>query len=238
MLEFNAKTGVMTWKIVYYGPALSGKSTNLLTLHDLIPESKKGTMMQAETKQDRTLFFDLMPLAFRTRAGARLKIKLFTVPGQAQYNATRKSVLMKSDGVVFVADSQKSQTLHNSESFSDLEENIYQVGLKLEKMPLVVQFNKRDLPAEAIQDEPAVLSKWERSGVPVCFASAMYGKGVRATFNAIISQVCRSMEIQYDINKKFGINSQDLIEHLNPDPAPTAVAASAGGAEIGLGKNY
>jgi len=238
MLEFNEKTGVMTWKIVYYGPALSGKTTNLLTLHDLIPESKRGLMMQAETKQDRTLFFDLLPLAFQTRTGAKLKIKLFTVPGQVQYNATRKSVLMRSDGVVFVADSQKSQTLHNSESFSDLEENAYQVGMNLEKMPLVVQFNKRDLPPEIIQGEPAILAKWERSGVPVCFASALYGKGVKETFSAIISEVCQSMQDQYHIHERFGISCSELISYLNAGPEVKDSEVIAGAAGIGFGKSY
>jgi len=234
MLEFNEKTGAMTWKIVYYGPALSGKTTNLLTLHDLIPESKRGLMMQAETKQDRTLFFDLMPLAFRTRTGARLKIKLFTVPGRAQNDLTEKFMLTGADGVVFVADSQKTCTLHNAESFAELEENIYRVGKSFETLPLVIQFNKRDLRPENIQSEQAVLSRWERPALSVYFSSAIYGIGVRATFNAIISEVCQSLQKQHDLLERFGISPDEIISNLNREQANNSVKEIENAAGIGF----
>src|SRR4030042_1538394 len=101
MLEYDEKSGAMTWKIVYYGPALSGKTTNLLSLHDLLADGLPGRMMQLDTKEDRTLFFDLLPLSFRSASGARVKIKVFTVPGQVQYNATRKAGLVRAAAGVF-----------------------------------------------------------------------------------------------------------------------------------------
>ena len=214
MLEFDEKSGRLVWKIVYYGPALSGKTTNLLRLHDRLTPAKRGEMMQLDTREDRTLFFDLLPLAYRTAAGATLKIKLFTVPGQVQYNATRKSVLMRADGVVFVADSQRSQALHNSESFRNLEENARHVGLHFDTLPLVIQFNKRDLPKEVIVSEEEVLSKWRGAGIPVLFSSALYGHGVVETFEAILRQVCRYMEEKHHVRDKFGIVEGELVSYL------------------------
>jgi len=214
MLEFDENAGVMVWKIVYYGPALSGKTTNLLCLHDKIAAAKRNQMMQLDTKEDRTLFFDLLPLAYRTKSGAMLKIKVFTVPGQVQYNTTRKSVLMRADGVVFVADSQCSRSLHNSESFRNLEENARQVGLPFDALPLMIQFNKRDLPKDMVVSEEEVLFKWKETGVPVFFASALYGPGVTETFEAIVRAVVNRMNERYQVERKFGIVEEDLLAYL------------------------
>jgi hypothetical protein len=231
MLEYDEAKGIMTWKIVYYGPALSGKTTNLLALHDLISQARRGEMMQADTKDDRTLFFDLLPLAYRTPSGAKLKIKVFTVPGQVQYNATRKSVLMRADGIVFVADSQKSQTLHNSESFANLEDNAFQAGLLFDAMPLVVQFNKRDLSPQIIAGEKEILARWKSSNVPLFFASALHGAGVMETFSAVVSGVCRFMDQQFQISERLGIQADDLIAYLSGNDRDSGAPESAGIAE-------
>lgn len=235
MLELSCRKGIMTWKIVYYGPVLSGKTTNLQTLRDIMPEPQRGHMMQAETNRDRVLSFDLLPVNYRTGTGAKLKIQLFTMPGQAQSDSSLKYLLSGADGVVFVADSQKSQTLHNSESFAGLEENFYQMGVNFEEAPLVVQFNKRDLATEIIQSESAVLSKWERPAVPVYFASALYGQGVRETLYAIIWEVCRSLRKQDKIQERFGVSGDEIISYLNRDRANGNREKIADAAGTGLG---
>lgn len=212
MLEFDEKTKKMVWKIVYYGPALSGKTTNLLSLHDLLDPEKRGSMAEMNTKEDRTLFFDLLPLTYRTPAGGRLKIKVFTVPGQVQYDATRKQVLARADGVVFVADSQRSQSRNNSESFQNLVENARRVGLPFDRIPLVVQYNKRDLSDVVSEEE--VMERWKDTGVPVLFSSALYGRGVTETFQTIISQVVDYFESKYRISENMGIEEQGLNQHL------------------------
>src|SRR5487761_2159455 len=128
MADFDEEHGRLTIKLVYYGPALSGKTTNLMQLHDLLGTELKGELMTLETQNDRTLFFDLLPVGFRTASGLLVKFKLFTVPGQVVHDGTRKAVLSRADGVVFVADSQISQGINNAESFRNLAENAGRVG--------------------------------------------------------------------------------------------------------------
>jgi len=129
MAKYNEHEQKLTIKLVYYGPALSGKTTNLMTLHDLIDPQLSSELMTMETKNDRTLFFDLLPIGFRAPSGLLIKFKLFTVPGQVAHDGTRKSVLSRADGVVFVADSQTNQKINNGESFQNLADNAKRVGL-------------------------------------------------------------------------------------------------------------
>ena len=212
MLEYDEKKRRMVWKIVYYGPALSGKTTNLIGLHDFLDPEKRGSMSEMNTREDRTLFFDLLPLTYETPIGGRLKIKLFTVPGQVQYDATRKAVLARADGIVFVADSQRTQSRNNFESFSNLIANARRVGLPIEEMPLVIQYNKRDL-AEIVS-EKEVLERWRETGVPLLFASALYGQGVIETFQQVTSLVVTYFEKQYEIYERLGIEEQGLNNYL------------------------
>jgi hypothetical protein len=202
----------MVWKIVYYGPALSGKTTNLLSLHDFLDQEKRGSMYEMNTKEDRTLFFDLLPLTYKSPTGGKLKIKLFTVPGQVQYDATRKAVLARADGIVFVADSQNAQARNNAESFANLEANTRRVGLPFEEMPLVVQYNKRDLSDIIAEEE--VLGRWRETGIPIMFSSALHGRGVEETFREIVSQTVRYAEEKYGIFDKFGIEEQGLLDYM------------------------
>ena len=141
MAEFSEIDKKIVIKIVYYGPALSGKTTNLMQLHDILNPAECGELMSFETKGDRTLFFDLLPVLVKSESGFRIKTKLFTVPGQVAHDATRKAVLSRADAVVFVADSQLSQSMSNFESLDNLEKNVGRVGLDLENLPLVIQFN-------------------------------------------------------------------------------------------------
>jgi signal recognition particle receptor subunit beta len=144
-LDFAARE--VTIKLVYYGPALSGKTTNLVSLHAQAGADTRGRLMTLETQDDRTLFFDLLPLTFRAKDGdVSLRIKLFTVPGQPIHAATRRLVLQGADGVALIADSRVSETQRNAEAFFDLRQNLRDNGIELSKMPLVIQFNKRDLP--------------------------------------------------------------------------------------------
>ncbi len=141
MAKFSEIDKKIVIKIVYYGPALSGKTTNLMQLHDILNPAECGELMSFETKGDRTLFFDLLPVLVKSEKGFRIKTKLFTVSGQVAHDATRKAVLSRADAVAFVADSQLSQSMSNFESLDNLEKNVGRVGLDLENLPLVIQFN-------------------------------------------------------------------------------------------------
>ena len=196
-------------KIVYYGPALSGKTTNLIHLHDHIHPSSRGDMMSLETKGDRTLFFDLLPVGVKTQSQYTLVFKLFTVPGQVAHDATRKSVLSRADGVVFVADSSVSQAMNNMESFENLEKNIRRLGMDFESLPLVIQFNKRDL--EDIESEQDIRKLWEPTGIPVLFSSALYGKGVAETFGEILRRSYNYLDAGYNLQSKYHIGKNDFL---------------------------
>ena len=149
----DSEAGRLSFKLVYYGPAQSGKTTNLLRLHDQLAPEMIGEIMTLETQDDRTLFFDLLPLGFRAPSGLLIKFRLFTVPGQVAHDGTRKAVLSRADGVVFVADSARTQETNNAESFQTLAANCSRVGLDFEHLPLVVQFNKQDLPDAVPEQE-------------------------------------------------------------------------------------
>jgi mutual gliding-motility protein MglA len=142
----NYASKEIQFKIVYYGPALGGKTTNLAYIHSRIPPGHRGDLVSLATAADRTLFFDFLPLSALTLQGFRTKFQLYTVPGQVIYNSTRQLVLRSVDGVVFVADSQWDKMEENVASFRNLEQNLQKQNLPLEQVPVVLQFNKRDLP--------------------------------------------------------------------------------------------
>lgn len=199
-------------KIVYYGPALSGKTTNLICLHNNLQPELTGELMTLETKDDRTLFFDLLPLGFRTDSGLLVKVKLFTVPGQVQHDSTRKAVLSRADGVVFVADSQKDQSINNGESFQNLAENAARVGLDFQTLPLVVQFNKRDLSNILSREE--ILARWGKAPWPLVFSVALSGHGVLTTFKQLLLQVYSKLDQQYNLSKGHNLHCSELISAL------------------------
>jgi hypothetical protein len=204
MAELLKEQNKLIVKLVYYGPALSGKTTNLMRLHDILEGRHCGELMTFETKGDRTLFFDLLPLMIRSDDGFTVKIKLFTVPGQVAHDATRKAVLSRADGVVFVADSQNSQAVSNFQSFDNLEKNARRVGLDFKKMPLVIQFNKRDL--DDIISEKDLLSRWEPSGLPIVLSSALHGRGVRQTFYHLLVETFRYLDTCFGLGEKYHLN--------------------------------
>lgn len=183
MVFFNYATRQATAKIVYYGPGLCGKTTNLLYIHKKTAAGSRGEMVSLETDTDRTLFFDLLPLEVGTVGGMRVRIQLYTVPGQVFYNTTRKLVLRGADGIVFVADSQAAMGEANVQSFRGLEENLAELGLSVDQVPLVFQYNKRDLrsivPIEQLEKE---LNPGRRPHVE---AAAVHGLGVFETLKSI-----------------------------------------------------
>ncbi len=184
MVFFNWATMQMAAKIVYYGPGLCGKTTNLSFIYAKTSPNSRGEMVSLETESDRTLFFDLLPIEVGTIGGFKTRLQLYTVPGQVFYNTTRKLVLKGVDGVVFVADSQRPMREANVESFANLKENLSELGLDLEELPLVLQYNKRDLSNILSIDElNADLNP--RGVVPFFEASAINGDGVFETLKEI-----------------------------------------------------
>jgi len=183
MVLFNHATREMTAKIVYYGPGLCGKTTNLMVIFDKLDSSQKGKMLSLATKTDRTLFFDLLPVDIGKVGAFNLKIQLYTVPGQVFYNETRKLVLKGADAVVFVADSQPAMVEATRESFANLMENLQENNIDPNDTPIVIQYNKRDLPGvlavETLQDALGF------EGYPYTEASALKGEGVMETFRLV-----------------------------------------------------
>lgn len=184
MVFFNYATMQMAAKIVYYGPGLCGKTTNLHYIYQKTSPGSRGEMVSLETETDRTLFFDLLPIDVGVIGGFKTRLQLYTVPGQVFYNTTRKLVLKGADGIVFVADSQKAMVDANLESFANLRENLAEIGLDLDEIPVVVQLNKRDLstilPADELQRILDPDGRYEFTE-----ASAVSGQGVFETLKLI-----------------------------------------------------
>ena len=183
MVFFNYSTMQMAAKVVYYGPGLCGKTTNLQWIFEHTSTEARGEMVSLATETDRTLFFDLLPIDVGSIAGFSTRIQLYTVPGQVFYNTTRKLVLKGVDGVVFVADSQRPMLQANIESFQNLEENLAEMGLSLDNIPVTLQYNKRDLPNICSREElDQALIRQDWTAVE---ASALNGDGVFETLKTI-----------------------------------------------------
>ncbi|PYQ28208.1 MAG: hypothetical protein DMF56_17395 [Acidobacteria bacterium] len=183
MVLFNHATREMTAKIVYYGPGLCGKTTNLMVIFDKLDPASKGKMLSLATKTDRTLFFDLLPVDIGKVGPFNLKIQLYTVPGQVFYNETRKLVLKGADSVVFVCDSQPTMVESNRDSFANLMDNLEQNQIDPNDTPIVIQYNKRDLPNAVPVEE--LQEKLGFDGFPYTEASALQGEGVMETFKLV-----------------------------------------------------
>lgn len=212
MIEFDEAHKKLVLKLVYYGPALSGKTTNLLCLHDTLLQEGRGELMMLDTTNDRTIYFDLLPFFYVAPSGLKIKLKVYTVPGQVRHDATRKAVLQRADAVVFVADSRISQMAVNSESFANLEQNLALVGLDIEKLPLVLQFNKRDLPDGMLEAE--LRATWEPTGLPLFMASARQGQGVVETFQAALEGMFDCIDQKLQLCERFQVNRDDFITTL------------------------
>jgi mutual gliding-motility protein MglA len=189
----NYQTREITCKIVYYGPGRSGKTTNLHYIYGQVPEDRKGKMVSLATQTDRTLFFDFLPLDLGTISGFTTRFQLYTVPGQVYYQATRKLVLQGADGVVFVADSQARQLQENIESFQDLHQNLAEQSVDPRAIPLVIQYNKQDLPSDLILTTEELADAVNFRAVPDFPADALHGPGVFETLRGISELVLKRL---------------------------------------------
>ena len=191
----NYSTREITSKIVYYGPGRSGKTTNLQYIYGQVPEDRRGRMVSLATETDRTLFFDFLPLDLGTISGVQTRFQLYTVPGQVYYDATRKLVLQGADGVVFVADSQRAQADENVDSFRNLQVNLLEQGVDPRQIPIVLQYNKRDLPEVMSVEEMDDLLNYR--DLPRYEARALAGAGVFDTLRGISEQVLRRLSQRF-----------------------------------------
>jgi mutual gliding-motility protein MglA len=189
----NYATREITCKIVYYGPGRSGKTTNLHYIYGQVPHDRKGRMVSLATQTDRTLFFDFLPLDLGTISGFTTKIQLYTVPGQVYYQTTRKLVLQGADGIVFVADSQARQLDENIESLQDLHANLGEHGIDARAVPLVLQYNKQDLPSDMILDLATIDDALNFRDAPAFSADALHGTGVFETLRGISELVLKRL---------------------------------------------
>ena len=189
MAILNAATKELQLKIVYYGPALCGKTTNLVQVHKRVQTGpgNKGRLVSLATNSDRTLFFDFLPIESKTIKGFKTKFQLYTVPGQVIYNATRQLVLRGVDGIVFVADSQQERMDANTEALENLMTNLKEHSYDFNKIPYVLQLNKRDLPN--ILPVETLAKELKRKNEPVIEAIAFQGDGVFETLKEIARQV-------------------------------------------------
>lgn len=204
MVLFNYATKEITAKIVYYGPGLCGKTTNLQFVYDSLPSTSKSKMLSLATKTDRTLFFDFLPLDLGKIRGMRTKLQLYTVPGQVYYNSTRQLVLKGADGVVFVADSQDFAIDANLESLQNLEDNLKKQGVRIREIPLVIQYNKRDLPNALPVEE--LDREINHLGVRTFESVATTGLGVEDTLKGITKVVLSHLV------RKYGLESGGPLE--------------------------
>lgn len=189
----NFTTREITCKIVYYGPGRSGKTTNLQYIYGRVPTDRRGRMVSLATQTDRTLFFDFLPLELGKISGFTTRFQLYTVPGQVYYNATRKLVLQGADGVVFVADSQARQLDENIESMQNLQANLLEQALDVRELPLVIQYNKQDLPKDLILTPGELDDALNFRGAPSFPGDALRGKGVFETLKSASELVLRRL---------------------------------------------
>ena len=220
MVLFNYATKEITAKIVYYGPGLCGKTTNLQFIYESLPSNHKSKMLSLSTKTDRTLFFDFLPLDLGKIRGMRTKLQLYTVPGQVYYNSTRQLVLKGADGVVFVADSQDYALDANLESMQNLEDNLKRQGMKIRELPIVIQYNKRDLP------NATPVSKLEKDinklGVPHFESVATTGVGVEKTLNGVTQLVLGNLVKKYGLEGSEPLERELHVLNAAPQPEPSA----------------
>jgi len=224
MVLFNYSTKELTAKVVYYGPGLCGKTTNLQWIHEKLPIKNKGKMLSLATEADRTLFFDFLPIELGTIRGMKTRIQLYTVPGQVFYNATRRMVLKGADCVVFVADSQEPMLDANLDAALNLKENLEANEIDSGEIPTVLQYNKRDLP-NALPIE-ILNERLNPKGLPYYEAVAMKGIGVEETLKGATTLVFRALATKYGGAEGAAVTTS--APPVRPAaPAPSAVAASA-----------
>lgn len=237
-MQLNFAAREVAIKLVYYGPALSGKTTNLKALHELTREGSRGRLMTLETKDDRTLFFDMLPLVFKTDTKngdvMNLRVKVFTVPGQVVHASTRRLVLQGADAVAFIADSQVSETENNAASFLDLRENLKELGRSMRDVPLVIQFNKRDLPN--VRSDAEIDDLARRGKEPVFKASAVHGQGVLESFFGLLDRAWSKLDGEHDLTDKLGLQPDEFLAKAAASLGYEGKARELADAHVGLRK--
>ena len=228
MSSINFATREISCKVVYYGPGLSGKTTNLQVIHQKMPQDKRTDMVSLATEGDRTLFFDFLPLNLGDIKGFKTRFQLYTVPGQVYYNSTRKLVLRGVDGIVFVADSQRSRQAENLESLQNLRQNLQDYGMNLDDIPFVLQYNKRDMDNVFTLDEMNEMLNPDKK-IQFFPATAHNGKGVVTTLKTIAMLVIEKFNVKQGFLRKAAVNAAAA--------APTASDAPAQNAEAGKPQN-
>jgi signal recognition particle receptor subunit beta len=208
MVQINMSSKEITLKVVYYGPALSGKTTNLQQLHVMMTPVSRTKMLTLDTKDDRTLYFDFLPVEFATAGGFSVKMKLFTVPGQVMHKSTRKVVLAGADAVAFIADSQRASASANAYSYRDMEANLKSNGIDFDSLPKVVQFNKRDFPD--VKPLSEIKEQW--GDIPTFPAIAVRGEGVYETFRELMRVLYRSLDEKHAFSTKFSVSEDDFLK--------------------------
>jgi signal recognition particle receptor subunit beta len=212
MVQLNAEAREIQLKVVYYGPALSGKTTNLQSLYQKMDPKVRGRLMTLDTKDDRTLFFDMMPVFFRTQAGVKVKLKLYTVPGQVMHESTRRIVLQGTDAIAFIADSRRSETASTLAYWQNMLKNLVANGLDWKTLPIVIQMNKRDLEDARTEGELSDLRAEIQP--PVVPAVAIRGEGVVETLHAVLQQCYRSLDRQLALDAKWRISEKEFLDKI------------------------
>jgi len=212
MVQINHAERELTIKVVYYGPGLSGKTTNLQKLHERLDEKTRGKLLTVETSDDRTLFFDVMPVFFRSKSGLKVKVKLFTVPGQVIHNATRRVVLQGADGVIFVADARRTATTDNNSYWRNMMENLRENGVLRSEVAIVIQLNKLDLPEAKTPEEIDALR--QKGKEPVFGAVAIRGEGVIETLHGVLQLTFRNLDARFGLASKFQLSEREFLSQV------------------------
>jgi mutual gliding-motility protein MglA len=231
MVAFNNETREIALKVVYYGPALSGKTTNLQALFQKFDPKVRGRLMTLDTKDDRTLFFDMMPVFFRAASGVRVKLKLYTVPGQVMHESTRRIVLQGTDAIAFVADGRRSEAASTLAYWNNMLKNLEANGLDPRALPIVVQMNKRDLPDARGDDEIGDLTQVLRPAV--VGAVAIRGEGVVETLHALLTLTYRSLDERVGLERSWHLGEREFLSQIfsHMDLRGTRLAAQHAGVE-------
>jgi signal recognition particle receptor subunit beta len=223
MAVINYSKKEISAKIVYYGPSLCGKTTNIQSIYASVKPEQKGKLVSLATEADRTLFFDFLPIEIANIRGFKTRLHFYTVPGQVYYNSTRRAVLTGVDGLVFVADSQRDKMEENVESLNNLEENLNYYGKSLKTIPLVIQYNKRDLPdVTPISEMEQILNA---NGYPCVEAVAATGEGVLETLTKITKMVLQHIEMGTSGKQQrpaAPVSEKTVAPPASPKTAPTS----------------
>jgi signal recognition particle receptor subunit beta len=217
MPQIDRIKGEVTLKVIYCGPGLSGKTTNLEVIHEKCPPEARGKLTTIAQKQARTIFFDLLPMDLGSLEGWSIKLKVYSVPGQSYFQETRKAIMQGLDGIVFVADSERSKLLSNYESLHEIEDILKDMRLDILNIPMVMQYNKRDL--DEIMTVEEMNKELNKGGLPVFEAIAIEGKGIYPTLKCIVMMV---LEATRNMLLNEPHPSQKLNNNVETPPPPPA----------------